>query len=214
MMFIGPLNAYLSRSLDRSPRARELCSALAGRKLRLVIGGYPEPVWIVAAVDSLQVAHALSAEAAADVTVSGSPVGLLALTGEVSDEVFARSGVSVSGDEQLARQFLELARFLRPDLETTLGHLVGRIPSHLATRALGALGSWGRAARASLVRNTADFLAHESRDLVPRAEAESYLGGVEALRAQLTRAEVRVARLAEQLAGLEPPSPVPPPGGA
>ena len=211
-MIIGPLNAYLARALGRSPRAQELCAALAGRRLRLNITGLPEAVWIEAEVNALQVTRAPPADSSADVTVSGSIAGLLALAGAAPGADPA-GGAIVAGDELLARQFQELARLLRPDLEATLGQFASRIPSHLAMRALGALSAWGRTAGSSLARNAADSLAHESRDLVPRAEAESFLGGVEALRAQLAHAEARAARLAGQLERLEP-APAPAPGGA
>jgi ubiquinone biosynthesis accessory factor UbiJ len=213
-MFIGPLNSYLARALERSPRAQELCAALAGRRLRLQIIGLPEALCITAAAGSLQLARAPDAAAAADLRVSGSPLALLALAGAGGDEALARSELSVDGDERLARQFQELARLLRPDLEAALGHFVGRIPSHLAARALDALASWSRAAGTSLARNAADYLAHESRDLVPRAEAEGFLGGVETLRAGLARVELRAARLAESVARLEPAAADPPPGEA
>jgi ubiquinone biosynthesis protein UbiJ len=57
------------------------------------------------------------------------------------------------------------------------------------------LGGWGRAAGESVARNAADYFAHESRDLVPRAEAESLFASIEALRSQTTAAEARLARL-------------------
>ena len=70
------------------------------------------------------------------------------------------------------------------------------------TRTLALFATWGRAARESVARNAADYLAHESRDLVPRAEAEGYFSGVEALRSAVMRAEARLAQLAERLAAL------------
>jgi len=41
------------------------------------------------------------------------------------------------------------------------------------------------------VRNVAEYLAHESGDLVPRAEAEDFYRGVERLREDLDRLEAR-----------------------
>jgi ubiquinone biosynthesis protein UbiJ len=75
--------------------------------------------------------------------------------------------------------------------------------AHLAVRAIAQVKDWGRAAGTSLLRNSAEYLAHESRDLVSRAEAESFLGGVEALRAQLRRAEWRASSLHSDLERLE-----------
>ena len=214
------LNRLLARSLERSPRARELCAALEGRRLMLEITGFPAAFWVSAAGGSLTVALAgtvardiaavgdtTATDVAADVTVNGSPLALLAMaTGDASEAV-TRGGASVGGDELLAQQFQELARLLRPDLEHALGGVIGRMPAHFAARAAAMLGSWGRAAGESVARNTADYLAHESRDLVPRAEAENFLGGVEALRSRLAAAEARAVQLDERLAGLAPLAP-------
>jgi ubiquinone biosynthesis protein UbiJ len=202
-MFEAQINGYLARALERSPRARELCLALDGRRIRFEIDGFPAPLALTATGGALHFAGA-GAEAAADVTVTASPLALLALARGDSEAVFRNSGAGMSGDEEIARQFQELARLLRPDPEAAAGALIGRIPAHLATRALGAAAEWGRAAGASLARNGADYLAHESRDLVPRAEAEQFLGGVEALRAQLAASETRLARLCDRLERVAP----------
>ena len=45
------------------------------------------------------------------------------------------------------------------------------------------------APRTTGVRNVAEYLAHERRDLVPRAEAEDFYRGVERLREDLDRLE-------------------------
>ena len=50
---------------------------------------------------------------------------------------------------------------------------------------------FGRRAATTGVRNVAEYLAHERRDLVPRAEAEDFYRGVERLREDLDRLEAR-----------------------
>jgi ubiquinone biosynthesis protein UbiJ len=201
-MLAAQLNGYLARALGRSPRARELCAALEGRRLWLRINGLPGALCVAAVNGTLQATPADGDAQAADVTVRASPLGLLALAGGDASDAVLRGSASVAGDERLTEQFQELARLLRPDIEAAVGQLVGRVPAHLATRALTLATTWARAARESVTRNAADYLAHESRDLVPRAEAEGYFAGVEALRSEVTRAEARVARLAERLAAL------------
>jgi ubiquinone biosynthesis protein UbiJ len=197
-MFEAQINQYLARALEDSPRARELCVGLEGRSIELNVTGFPSPMRLAAAGGALQYS-ATKPATPPDVTVSGSPLSLLALTRGDTDAVIAQGQVAVSGDEELMRRFQELARLLRPDGEAAAGRIMGRIPAHLATRALSAFAGWGRAAGDSLARNAADYLAHESRDLVPRAEAESLFGGVEALRSQTAAAEARLARLTERL---------------
>lgn len=192
----------LALGLTRSTRARELCAALDGRRLRIVVSGWPTGIDVAAAGGRLEAGPA--AGAVADVTLRGSPAALLAMALGDARAVVERGGASLDGDEQLAQQFQELARLLRPDLENALGSVVGRMPAHLAVRTLRSLVDWGRAAGESLSRNAAEYLAHESRDLVPRAEAEQYLGGVEQLRARVSDAERRIALLASRLDGLAP----------
>jgi ubiquinone biosynthesis accessory factor UbiJ len=203
-MIATALNAYLARALERSPRALELCAALDGRRLKVQINGFPGALWLTVVNAKLQVTHANDVDeapaASADVTVHGSPFGLLALASGDARGAVARGSASVDGDELRTQQFQELARLLRPDLEAAAGQLVGRIPAHLAARALELLTGWARAATDSVARNTAEYLAHESRDLVPRAEAESFLGGVDALRSRLAATEAQTTRLAERLA--------------
>jgi ubiquinone biosynthesis protein UbiJ len=55
---------------------------------------------------------------------------------------------------------------------------------------------FGRRFAETGIRNTAEYLAHERRDLVPRAEAEDHYRNVEKLRADLDRLDAR-ARLLE-----------------
>lgn len=204
-MFEAPINGYLARALEDSPRARELCVALEGRRIELNITGFPGPLLLTATGGALH--HSSGGTAApADVTVTASPLALLALARGDTDAALAQGNAAISGDEDLMRQFQELARLLRPDAEAAASRVIGRIPAHLAARAIGALSDWGRQAGESLTRNAADYLAHESRDLVPRAEAEGYLAGVEALRAQAASAEARISRLTERLDALAPPA--------
>lgn len=214
-MIAAQLNRLLARGLERSTRARELCAVLDGRRLRIIVSGWPTGIDVAAAGGRLEagpVADAGDAGAGAgaspDVTLRGSPAALLAMAFGDARAVVERGGASLAGDEQLAQQFQELARLLRPDLEQALGSVVGRMPAHLAARTLRSLLDWGRAAAESLSRNAAEYLAHESRDLVPRAEAEQYLGGVEQLRARVNEAERRIAQLASRLDGLAPRRPV------
>ena len=54
------------------------------------------------------------------------------------------------------------------------------------------------------MRNVAEYLAHERRDLVPRAEAEDHYRNVERLRADLDRLEARTRLVEEEPAPGDP----------
>jgi ubiquinone biosynthesis protein UbiJ len=206
------LDAVLARALTDSPRAQQLTRELAGRSvdLELVGTGWAirlrsdgERLELGAAARAAQAAAAPGgAGAAADARISGGALALLALSGPDPEAVVRRGGLRVDGDAEVADRFRELARLLRPDLEHELGRAVGPVPAHLAVRAArGALG-WGRRALRATLRNTADYLAHERRDLVPVPEFEHVLRAAEALREHLDRLEARLGELQRRLAVL------------
>jgi ubiquinone biosynthesis protein UbiJ len=130
--------------------------------------------------------------ALADATLIGAPLSLLALSGPDAQAVLQRGDARIEGNLDVAQQFRELALHLRPDMEAGLAGLLGRSGAHVAMRGLRAAVGWSRAAAWTSVRNVAEYLAHESGDLVSRPEAEHFLRGVEQLREQLDRIEARL----------------------
>ncbi len=135
-------------------------------------------------------------ETPADAEISGSLMSLAALAGSHPEEVIRRGEVTIRGDAELAQKFRELAMLLRPDVEEELSKLIGDTPAHQALRLVRTVTGFGRRAASTGVRNVAEYLAHEKRDLVSRPEAEDFYRSVEKLREDLDRLEAR-ARLME-----------------
>ena len=201
-----PGDVVLERLLDRavasaladSPRAAELIEALRGRRLGIQVSGTPWRALIESTGRTLKLLRPAAtgatsnADADADATIVGAPLSLLALTGDDPQAVIHRGDARIEGDPEIAQQFRELGLLLRPDLEAGMARLLGRSGAHLAMRGLRAAADWTRTAAWTQVRNTAEYLAHESGDLVSRPEAEHFLRGVEQLREQLDRIEARL----------------------
>ena len=194
-MLTATLENVLNRGLPRSPRAQQLCAELAGRKVAVAIAGSPRYVLIESTGMSLKLS-AVTAEAlagiSADATISGGPFSLLALSGAAPEAVLQRGDVRINGDAELAQKFRELTLLLRPDLEEELSLLVGDVPAHQLGRFARAAFGWTRKAAATTVRNAAEYLGHERRDLVPRSEAEQFLQGVDTLREDVDRLAARI----------------------
>jgi ubiquinone biosynthesis protein UbiJ len=190
------LDGAVARALAESPRATELIEALRGRRLAIEITGTPWRVLIESTGRTLKLLRpgsaAAPADSRADATIIGGPVSLLALTGDDPQAVIRRGDARIEGDADIAQQFRELGLLLRPDLESHMARLLGRSGAHIAMRGLSAAADWTRTAAWTQVRNTAEYLAHESGDLVSRPEAEHYLRGVDQLREQLDRIEARL----------------------
>lgn len=203
------LERSLNRNLPRSPRARELAAALSGRRLRVELRGTARHIEVESTGALLRLRSGALRDAAnpppgdapspqpagPDAQVSGSPLALLALAGSDPEAVIRRGDVRISGDAEVARGFRELVLLLRPDLEEELSRFVGDAPAHHAMRLAARVLTFGRRAAATGVRNVAEFLGHETRDAVPKPEAESLFRDIERLREDVDRIEARIAQL-------------------
>lgn len=195
-MLTATLENVLNRGLPRSPRAQQLCAELKGRKLVVAISPLPQnSVLVESTGEALKLTVVPPESLSADATVSGGPLSLLALSGPAPQAVIQRGDVRVEGDAELADKFRELASLLKPDLEDELSLVLGDVPAHQIGRFARAAMSWGRKAAATSVRNAAEYLGHESRDLVPRAEAEHFFRGVDSLREDVDRLAARIEHL-------------------
>ncbi|MEO6080191.1 MAG: SCP2 sterol-binding domain-containing protein [Steroidobacteraceae bacterium] len=192
-MLTEQIQAMIDRHVAGSPRARQLLTELAGRRLQIV-GRYTP--WRIS-LRSLDGQLLLSRQdpVEPDAVIAGSPLGLLALLREDPADVIRRGDVSLSGDAELAARFQELLQLLRPDLEAGIARVTGDIPAHGAGLLLRKALEYGRASLRTQATNVGEYLAHEKRVLVPRAEAEQYLHDVDALREQADRLAARVALL-------------------
>jgi ubiquinone biosynthesis protein UbiJ len=196
-MLTQAIENLLNRNLPRSPRAQALCSALSGKRVRVEAKGLGWVLLIESLNTSVRLIKNGPAEPAPDAEISGTLLNLAALAGSHPEEVIQRGDVSILGDAEVAQQFRELAMLLKPDVEEELSRLIGDTPAHQALRLVRMATGFGRRAAVTGVRNVAEYLAHERRDLVPRAEAEDFYRGVERLREDLDRLEARTGLLRE-----------------
>ena len=193
-MLSTTLENLLNRGLARSPRARQLCAQLAGKSLAIAVRDITR-LRLVSGGSTLTVA--VSAEPA-DATVAGGPAGLLALLGASPEAAVQRGEVELSGDTEISQQFRELLKLLRPDPEEELSLLVGDVPAHQLGRLAAGGFAFGRRLVTTAVTNAAEYFAHERADLVPRAEGEQFLRGVDALRDSVDRLQARLDLLARR----------------
>ena len=193
-MLLATIEKILNRSLPRSPRAQALAAALAGRSLAVEMTGAGQVV-VSSTGERIRIQRA--ADTPADARVSAGPFSLLALARGQSQNL-ARTGGTISGDAEIAQKFSELLGLLKPDPEEELAQLVGDAPAHHLGRLARATLAFGDRVAQTAVRNVAEYLAHERRDLVPRAEGRQLLDGIDTLRDDVDRFAARLDHLAQQ----------------
>lgn len=200
-MLTERLQALVDRGVEASPRARELLTQLNGRRMQVVARYTPWQLTLLADGGRLRLLR--DADMSADVTLTGTPLALLALLREDPAAVIRRGDATLSGDAETGQRFQELAQLLRPDLEAGLARVIGDVPAYGVGSLLRKALAYGRGAAATQAQNFGEYLAHERRVLVPRAEAAQFLAEVDALRESTDRLAARVARL-ESIAGGSP----------
>jgi ubiquinone biosynthesis protein UbiJ len=194
-MLTQAIENLLNRNLPRSPRARELCESLVGKRVRVEARDFRWVLIAEALNSSIRLTSSQADGPPPDADISGSLLNLAALAGMHPEEVIQRGDVTIRGDAEVAQKFRELAMLLKPDVEEELSKLIGDTPAHQALRLVRLATGFGRRAAQTGVRNVAEYLAHERGDLVPRAEAEDFYRGVERLREDLDRVEARMQLL-------------------
>lgn len=188
-MLTETIENVLNRGLPRSPRARQLCRELQGHRVGVEVSGFARLV-VESTGETLQLKR--DAIVTTEAEIIGGPFSLLALAGEEPEAVVQRGDVEIRGDVELAQRFRELAMLLRPDIEEEVSKVIGDVPAHHLGRFARAAFGWTRNAASTQVRNVAEFLAHERQHLVPRAEADQLLKGVDTLRENVDRLDARI----------------------
>lgn len=199
-MLTQAIENLLNRNLPRSPRAQELCVSLNGKRVRIEARGLG---WVLIAeclATSIRLTKGgIDADPPPAAEISGSLMSLAALAGAHPEEVIRRGDVTIRGDAEVAQKFRELAMLIRPDVEEELSKLIGDTPAHQALRLVKSVTGFGRRAAETGVRNVAEYLAHERRDLVSAPEAEDFYRRVEKLREDLDRLEARTGLIEASL---------------
>jgi len=192
-MLLDRLEAALNRNIADSRKAKSLARQLDGKVMSLVAQG--TPLAIHCKVSDGRCALSSRHEGAADATLAGTPLSLLALAGPAAENSLRGGSVRIEGDAEIAQKFRDLLRQARPDFEEELSRVIGDVAAHqVANVALGFLG-WGRKASAAFASNVAEYLQEEGRDVPVRVEVDEFLAGVDELRESTDRLEARVARL-------------------
>src|SRR5882672_1198522 len=193
-MILEQLAGLLNRNVAMSTRAQELVQRLEARSLAIQVEGLP--LNVVASIQSGRLALTNESDAAADATVSGTPLTLLSLAGADARVRLRSSAVTIDGDAEIAEAFQELLRAVRPDFEEELSRHVGDVAAHQVGNTVRGFTGWGRKAAQTFAANVGEYLQEEGRDLVTRTEMDEFLAEVDQLREAADRLEARMTRLA------------------
>ena len=193
-MVLDRLEAILNRNVADSRRAQALARQLDGRAMSLAVEGTPVTIFLRAEGGRLSLTP--HHDGAADASISGTPIALLALAGPRGEGAVRGGSVRIEGDAEVAQRFRELLSETRPDFEEELSRVVGDVAARRVANFARDFIEWGRRASGSFAGSVAEYLQEEGRDLPSRTEVEEFLAAVDRLRDDTERLEARLDRLA------------------
>lgn len=135
-------------------------------------------------------------DSAPDVTVSGTPGGLIKLCRSGADpELFRDGSVRIEGDAQSMLDIKALFSTLDFDVEEALAQVLGDTLARKAANGARALNRWSEGVANSGAAGIAETLVEETRLLASRPRAERFIDNVETLRDDMARLQQRIERL-------------------
>ena len=150
----------------------------------------PFRIRLFATAESVSIRPA--SDESSDAVIEGTPLTFLRLaTGDAAKSIRA-GGTEVRGDAEVAEGFRKLLAAARPDLEEELSRVTGDVAAHYLAGFARDAFDFGRRARDTFARNTAEYLTEESRDLPVRIEVEEFLADVDRLRESVDRLEAQI----------------------
>ena len=191
------LETALNHALSLDADTRKDLGTLDGRALRIDFRGTGMAMRMAVDGQRLVVGPAFAGDNQLRVSATpGSLIGMAAarLRGD-GDGGLPPGQVEIAGDAELARRLERLATRFEPDIDEAFARAFGDVIGFQIARAFRRGFAFARESASSLVRDTADYLVEESRDLIARSEMEEFLDDVDTLRERGDRLEARIQRL-------------------
>ncbi|MDD5248074.1 MAG: hypothetical protein PHY45_03760 [Rhodocyclaceae bacterium] len=181
--------AGLNHVLGQSAWARDRLAPFAGRHARFVM-----PPWQLGVAISAAGLFEPAAADAPDVTITlPAETPALALQGQERVMQAAR----VEGSAEFATELAFVLKNLRWDAEEDLSRAVGDIAAHRIAGGLAACAAWGKPTAERFAASLVEYATEEHPLLVRRADHQAFAAEIANLRADIERAERRVAALAQ-----------------
>ena len=196
-MLVKPAQFIADKGIAASSSAAALCTHLEGRSLLVRVINAPVQMCFAVTDGRLIVSDVASDEP--DTTITTSAINLMRLSVGDAEQLIREGGATVAGNEDVAADFQELFRLLRPDPEEELAKLTGDVFAHEAGRAVRGVAGWLERAGKSLGRSAAEFVTEETRDVAGEIELQEFCSDVDKLSLDVDRAAARLSALKREL---------------
>ena len=189
-----PLVARVNKTLAETTPARQLAAELEGNSFAVRVARSALALTLTVDAGELKASTELGDEP--DVLVEGPLSGLAKMAFAGGDmAALTDSGITITGQADLAQKFQRLLTLARPDPEEELAGIIGDAAAHQVGSALRQAADWGRRSGGLIAANLREFLQEEQRDIPSSYEMGRFSRDVQTLRDDVERAEARLDRL-------------------
>ncbi|NIM28235.1 MAG: hypothetical protein GTO67_16235 [Gammaproteobacteria bacterium] len=198
---LAGIQSVVNRLLSLDPELVEGVADLEGAVVEVCVQGPDLRFQLHASPAGIEVVPVEDGEGAIavepDLTISGPPFTLLRLLGTLdSVNGVLPPEVTVSGDLHLVDKLGRLTKRVDIDWEEPLSKLLGDSTAHEIGRGIRAALAWARTASETIALDLGEYVREERRFTPTKLEVDDFAAGVDVVRDDVERLEVRIARLA------------------
>lgn len=199
-MLFSLLERAGNHALTLDPEALHRLAELDGRSIVLNVS--QTEISLVLRPDSQGVRLGLNTGEDADVTLTATPSAFLRIASQgLDDTAYSPGELEITGDALLAQRFARILGDLDIDWEELLAERTGDVPARVIGRGISDVLAWAQDTRKTLKQNLKEYIVEETRAVPSRQEVERLLDGVDSLRADAERLELRVQRFQQRAVG-------------
>ena len=186
----------INAALHYDPGTRNSLHKMTGKTLALQCSSPKYSIYFFFQEESIHVLNATDCEP--DITLNGSLSDLFALL-FTTENTLANSNVEVSGKVGLLNDIQKLFKNLDIDWEEAINDRLGAVGGHQLSSAIRSTTDWASYAARRTHRALSEFLTEEFKVVPSRMELTYFFNQVNELRADVDRAEARLAQIKNSL---------------
>lgn len=194
---ISSIEIAINNALKLDNHSFKSVTQLQGKVIKIQFLVVDVAFYLVPTADGMQVLADWEGEP--DTEICGSPMAMLRTALSDNRQTLLQGDVKIIGDTDLGQKVQKILNQIDPDWEEPLSKIFGDVAGHQMGEFARSLGNFAKSAFNSLAMTGSEYVQEESRAVVTSTELERFADGVDSVRADTDRMQLRVERLQQKL---------------
>jgi len=194
---ISSIEIALNNALKLDNDSFKRVTALQGKVIKIQLHVVDVAFFMAPTADGIQVLAEYDGEP--DTEIHGSPMAMLRTALSDNRQTLLHGDVKIIGDTDLGQKVQKILNQIDPDWEEPLSQVFGDVAGHQTGELFRGIGSFAKNTFNSIAMTSAEYVQEESRDVVTPTEVERFADGVDNIRTDADRLQMRIDRLQQKL---------------